>query len=339
MKVCIAGGAGFIGSHLAKRLKREGNYVIIADIKEPEYFSSNELCDEFYLVDLKSLDNCLTVTKDCKWVFNMAAVMGGMGCIQSNNAVILYANTMISFNILEACRRNKVKRYFFSSSACIYPEYAQLNYDNPGLKESDAWPAAPQDAYGLEKLCTEELCMHYERDFGLEIRIGRFHNIYGPYGTWNGGKEKAPAAFGRKALVATDYIEMWGNGNQTRSFCYIDDCIDGILLLMNSSYNKPLNIGSDEIITINQLAHLALSIVNKENIEIKHIHGPIGVNGRNSDNTLIRKLLGWNPKTPIQEGLRITINWIKKQLEKEANLDKYAISHIIKLDPDVYCGK
>lgn len=316
MKVCVAGGSGFIGSHLAKRLKSEGHYVVIADIKENEYFSGEELYDEFHIVDLRDINNCLKVTTECDWVFNLACLMGGMGAISFNHATILYINTMISFNMLEASRINNVKRFFYSSSACVYPEYKQEEIINNGLKEEDAWPADPQDAYGLEKLCTEELCMHYDNEFDIEVRIGRFHNIYGPYGTWKGGKEKAPAAFARKAIVATDYVEVWGNGEQTRSFCYINDCVEGILLLMNSDYNKPLNIGSDYLISVNDLAVLALRLVNKKDIELRHIPGPVGVNGRNSDNTLIKEVLHWAPSISLEDGLLITINWIKEQISK-----------------------
>jgi len=330
MRVCVAGGAGFIGSHLAKRLKSEGNHVVVADIRENEYFSRDEYCDEFHLVDLRNLDNCLKVTKGCDWVFNLACLMGGMGMISNNHGAILYINTMISFNMLEAARINNVKRFFYSSSACVYPEYRQLENETQGLKEDDAWPADPQDAYGLEKLCTEELCMHYNKDFGIEVRIARFHNIYGPYGTWKGGKEKAPAAFARKAIVATDYVEVWGNGEQTRSFCYIDDCVEGILLLMNSDYNKPLNIGSDYLISVNDLAILALQLVNKKDIELKHISGPIGVNGRNSDNTLIKEILHWTPKISLKDGLTITINWIKGEIAKcEDNPHDFIVSKTI----------
>jgi len=331
MRICIGGGSGFIGSHLAKRLKKEGHYIIIADINKNEYFTADELYDEFHHVDLRYLDNCLKVTKECDWVFNLAAYMGGMGTISYNNGAILYINTMISFNMLEASRINNVKRFFYSSSACIYPEYKQINYNNVELKEDDAWPADPQDAYGLEKLCTEELCMHYNKDFGLEVRIGRFHNIYGPYGTWKGGKEKAPAAFARKAIVAKEYVEVWGDGEQTRSFCYIDDCIEGILLLMNSNYNKPLNIGSDYLISVNDLAKLALQLVNKKDVELRHIPGPIGVNGRNSDNTLIKEILNWSPSIPLKDGLLITINWIKDEINKDLGDDDLTISKIVTL--------
>jgi GDP-D-mannose 3',5'-epimerase len=224
---------------------------------------------------------------------------------------------MISFNVLEEARKAGVKRFWYASSACIYPEYKQLdeNLDGAcGLAEKDAWPAQPQDAYGLEKLMTEELLMHYDADFGMECRIGRFHNIYGPYGTWKGGREKAPAAFTRKAITSDKEMEMWGNGLQTRSFCYVDDCVEGILRLMVSDYKKPLNIGSDEMVSMNEMAKIALDYCKKD-IPIKHIPGPEGVRGRNSDNTLIKQVLGWAPTTPLKEGLGYTHTWIKQQID------------------------
>jgi GDP-D-mannose 3',5'-epimerase len=246
--------------------------------------------------------------------------MGGMGFIQSNHSVILYNNTMISFNILEAARQAGVKRFFYSSSACIYPEHKQLTEHIAGLKESDAWPAAPQDAYGLEKLVSEEIAIHYGKDFkesGLITRVARFHNIYGPQGTWKGGREKAPAAFCRKVLVAKDSVEMWGNGEQTRSFCYIDDCVEGILRLTFSDYAGPVNIGSDEMVSMNQMHAMACTFEDKK-LTVKHIPGPEGVRGRNSDNTLIKEKLGWAPNTSLLVGLRKTYDWIKKQIEAEA---------------------
>jgi len=227
---------------------------------------------------------------------------------------------MISFNMIEAARRCGVKRYFYSSSACIYPEHKQLDTDNPGLKEADAWPAAPQDAYGLEKLATEELCKYYHKDFGIEFRIGRFHNIYGPQGTWKGGREKAPAAFCRKARCSTSEtdFEMWGDGLQTRSFCYIDDCVEGVLRLFHSEFREPLNIGSDEMVSMVDMGKMALDFAGKsETVKIRHIPGPEGVRGRNSDNTLIKEVLGWAPGISLKEGLGRTFKWIDVQLAKE----------------------
>jgi len=315
-KVVIGGGAGFIGSHLAKRLKSEGNYVVVADWQVNEYFKQEEFCDEFHKVDLRSLEECIKVTKGAEDVYNLAADMGGMGFIQSNHSVILYNNTMISFNMIEAARRNGVKKFFYSSSACIYPEYRQVDTHNPGLKESDAWPANPQDAYGLEKLVTEELCKHYGKDFGIEFRVARFHNIYGPQGTWKGGREKAPAAFCRKVLSSQSEFEMWGDGEQTRSFCLVDDCVEGILRLMKSNFSDPINLGSEEMISMNDMAKMIMKFEDK-NLTIKHIPGPEGVRGRNSDNTLIKEKLGWAPPTSLEIGIRKTYNWIKTQLEKE----------------------
>jgi len=259
--------------------------------------------------------------------------MGGMGFIQSNHAVILYNNTMISFNVMEAARRNNVKRFFYSSSACIYPEGKQLDTENPGLRESDAWPAQPQDAYGLEKLVSEEMAIHYSNDFGIEVRIARFHNIYGPHGTWKGGREKAPAAFLRKALVSPVDFEMWGDGLQTRSFCFVDDCVEGILRLMRSDFSKPLNIGSEEMVSMNHMAALALKTAGRENIPVRHIAGPEGVRGRNSNNDLIRKELGWAPSISLEEGLSRTVNWIRAQIDAEKaqgfDVTLYASSKVV----------
>jgi len=333
MKILVTGAGGFIGSHTAKRLKEEGHYIVAADWAENLYFKKEQFCDEFFLVDLRNYDNCLKATNGCEWVFNFAADMGGMGFIQSNHSVILYNNTLISFNMLEAARVNRVKRFFYSSSACIYPENKQLESENPGLKEDDAWPALPQDAYGLEKLVTEELCMHYQKDFGIEVRVGRFHNIYGPQGTWKGGREKAPAAFCRKALTSDAQFEMWGDGLQTRSFCFIDDCVEGVLRLTRSDYSKPMNIGSDEMVSMNEMASLALSFCGKSHLPINHIPGPLGVRGRNSDNTRIKEVLGWAPSITLAEGLKRTCEWIKVQIEQEKSkgIDAatYSQSHVV----------
>jgi len=320
LKICVTGAGGFIASHLARRLKAEGHYVIAVDWKENEYMPQDMFCNEFKNLDLRAYENCKLAVEGCDWCFNLAADMGGMGFIQSNHSRILYNSTMISFNVCEAARAAGCKRFWYASSACIYPEYKQLKEDLEGacgLKEDDAWPAQPQDAYGLEKLVTEELLMHYDADFGMECRIGRFHNIYGPYGTWKGGREKAPAAFIRKAICATTEFEMWGNGLQTRSFCYIDDCVEGILRLMVSDYKKPLNIGSDEMVSMNQMADIVLKITGK-NLPIKHIPGPEGVRGRNSDNTLIKQTLGWAPTTKVAEGLKLTHDWIKGKVDEMA---------------------
>lgn len=333
IKVCVGGGAGFIGSHLARRLKSEGYYVVVADWAVNEYFQQSEFCDEFMQVDLRVLENCLQATKDCREVYNLAADMGGMGFIQSNHATILYNNAMISFNMVEAARRNGVRKFFYSSSACIYPEFKQTDENNPGLKESDAWPAEPQDAYGLEKLVSEELCRWYGHDFPeMRFYVGRFHNIYGPKGTWKGGREKAPAAFCRKVICSDKELEIWGNGKQTRSFCFIDDCVEGVIRLVRSDVHIPLNIGSDEMVTINEMVEIAMSFENK-NLHLHHIPGPEGVRGRNSDNTLIREKLGWAPSISLKEGLRKTYEWIKTQVEKEKeqgiDISAYASSNIV----------
>ena len=247
-------------------------------------------------------------------MYNLAADMGGMGFIQSNHSVLFYNNTMLSFNMVEASRRNGAKRFFYASSACVYNEEKQEDPNNPGLKEEDAWPAKPQDAYGLEKLASEELAKHYGRDFGIEVRIARFHNVYGPHGTWTGGREKAPAAFLRKAYTSEKDFEMWGDGKQTRSFMYIEDCVEGILRLMASDFTEPINLGSDEMVTMNQMAEIAMGIAGKK-LPIRHIPGPEGVRGRNSNNDLIKQVLGWAPSISLKDGLAKTFVWIKKQVD------------------------
>jgi GDP-D-mannose 3',5'-epimerase len=292
------------------------------------------------LVDLRIFKNCLTVTKGCHHVYNLAADMGGMGFIQSNESVLMWNNTMVSSKVLEAARRNGVKRYFYSSSACCYNEKMQLDVNNPGLREVDAWPAWPQDTYGFEKLYAEEMALIYGRDFDIVTRMARFHNIYGPFGTWRGGREKAPAAFCRKAAACKkgDVLDLWGDGKQTRSFCYVDDCVEGILRIMHSDYDKPLNLGSDEMIDMNSLLGLALSFENKQDlVKISHIPGPEGVRGRNSNNDLIKDVLKWTPPTPLKVGLRKTYDWIKQQIEREraaGSTEDFIKSKIVKQTTD-----
>ncbi|KXZ42645.1 hypothetical protein GPECTOR_128g548 [Gonium pectorale] len=343
LKICVTGAGGFIASHLAKRLKSEGHYIVACDWKRNEHFAEEEFCHEFHLVDLRVYDNCRKVTEGCEHVFNLAADMGGMGFIQSNHSVILYNNTMLSFNMIEAARVNGIKRFFYASSACIYPEFKQLDVtvEGGGLKEGDAWPAQPQDAYGLEKLVTEELCKHYQKDFGIECRVARFHNIYGPHGTWKGGREKAPAAFCRKVLTSAAEIEMWGDGKQTRSFTFIDDCVEGILRITKSDFVEPLNLGSTEMVSMNEMMDIAMSFEDKK-LPIKHIPGPEGVRGRNSDNKLILEKLGWEPTISLTDGLRLTYFWIKGQIEGEkvkgVDATKYSHSTVVTTSAPVELG-
>jgi len=331
IKVCVTGAGGFIAAHLGKRLKEMGRYVVAVDWKKQEFFKDTPFCDEFKLLDLRTLANCVEATKGCDEIYNLAADMGGMGFIQSNHSVLFYNNTMISFNMVEAARRAKCKKFFYASSACVYNESKQEDEANPGLKEEDAWPAQPQDAYGLEKLASEELAMHYGRDFDFAVRIARFHNVYGPHGTWTGGREKAPAAFCRKALTSTTEFEIWGNGAQTRSFMYVDDCVEGILRLMDSDFLKPINLGSDEMVSMNQMADVVIKLAGKT-LTKKHVPGPEGVRGRNSDNTLIKKALGWAPSIKLEAGLKLTMDWIQKQIEaqKAAGIEEdYTSSKIV----------
>merc|ERR1711959_209553 len=323
----VTGAGGFIGSHLAKKLMADGHFVRGVDWKKNEFMEEDEFCNEFMLLDLRDIDNCMTACAGQQWVFNLAADMGGMGFIQSNHSRIIYNSTLISLNVVEAARRCKmegnnekgVERYFYSSSACVYPEHIQDTenmHGRSGLKESDAWPATPQDAYGLEKLYAEEVCRHYGRDFGFETRVARFHNVYGPQGTWRGGREKAPAAFCRKIAANTEKFEMWGDGKQTRSFTYIDDCVEGILRLMTSDCTEVLNLGSDEMVSMNQMAEMIMEGAGK-NLTIEHIPGPEGVRGRNSDNDMIKECLGWAPEIKLVDGLTKTFAWINEEVEKE----------------------
>ncbi|MGO9058218.1 MAG: NAD-dependent epimerase/dehydratase family protein [Candidatus Binataceae bacterium] len=316
-RVLVTGAGGFIGHHLVSYLKQQGYWVRGVDIKEPEFSPTD--ADDFRLLDLRRSENCLEATSGVDEVYALAADMGGMGFISSHNAEILYNNTLISFHTAEAARRNGVQRYLYTSSACVYPEYRQTMTDVVPLREEDAYPAQPQDAYGWEKLVTERLCTHLREDYGFETRIVRFHNIFGPLGTWEGGREKAPAAMCRKVAYAklTDNpeIEIWGDGAQTRSFCYIDDCVVGIYRLMRSDYREPLNLGQDRLVTIDQLADIVAQIAGIR-IRKNHVPGPQGVRGRNSDNTRLRAVLGWEPQISLEEGLARTYAWIENNVRQ-----------------------
>jgi GDP-D-mannose 3', 5'-epimerase len=317
-KVLVTGAGGFIGHHLVARLKREGHWVRGVDIKPPEYEVTP--ADEFLLRDLREPENARITTRGVDHVYALAADMGGMGYISANHATILHNNALINLNTLEAAHKNGVSRYLYTSSACVYPEYKQTDADVTALREDDAYPAQPQDAYGWEKLITERLCTHYREDYGIQTRIVRFHNIFGPLGTWDGGREKAPAAMCRKVaaakLTGKSEIEIWGDGEQTRSFCYIDDCLDGLMRLMASDFADPLNLGQDRLVTINQLADIVCGIAGVT-LAKRHIPGPQGVRGRNSDNTRLRQVLGWEPQISLEEGLSRTYAWIERQVQQQ----------------------
>lgn len=317
-RALVTGAGGFIGHHLVTYLKKQGCWVRGVDVKRPEYTPID--ADEFEVLDLRRWDNCLQATRDIDEVYSLAADMGGMGYISAHHAQILHDNALINLHTLDAARLNRVGRFLFTSSACVYPEYRQTDAEVTPLREDDAYPAQPQDAYGWEKLITERLCTHYREDYGLETRIVRFHNIFGPYGTWDGGREKAPAAMCRKIAVAkltgNPEVEIWGDGEQTRSFCYIDDCVNGIDRLMHSDYPHPLNLGQDRLISINELADLIADMAGVAIVK-RHVPGPQGVRGRNSDNTRLREVLHWEPRYTLEEGLIGTYAWIEEQVRQK----------------------
>ena len=326
-RVLVTGAGGFIGHHLVSLLKGYGYWVRGVDLKLPEFSLSD--ADEFEILDLRRYDNCLQATRNVDEVYALAADMGGMGFISCHHAEILFNNATINFHTLEAARINDVKRYLYTSSACIYPEHLQTSTNVQPLKEEDAYPAAPQDAYGWEKLVTERLCTHYREDYGLDTRIVRFHNIFGPQGTWQGGREKAPAAMCRKVAMAkltgNHEIEIWGDGEQTRSFCVIDDCVKGIYKLMRSNYIEPLNLGQDRLISINELADMAADCAGIKIVK-RHIDGPQGVRGRNSDNTRLRDVLRWEPEISLENGMQQTYDWIEAQVESTIDVGSLGLA-------------
>ena len=331
-KILVVGAGGFIGGHLVNRLLKEGNFVVASDIKPKEYwFQEFDNVKNHYSMDMKDINNCRNVTRDIDFVFNMACNMGGMGFIENNKAECMQS-VLINTNLLISCKEAAVKKYFFSSSACAYNKAKQQEIFIEGLKEEDAYPANPEDGYGWEKLFSERMCRHFMEDYGIQVRVARYHNIYGPHGTFDGGREKAPAALCRKVINAKrkneNKIEVWGDGKQTRTFLYIDDCIEGTLRLFESDYSDPVNIGSDEQVSINQMIEIIESISGTEKLErIYQLDKPKGVRGRSSNNDLVKKVLNWSFKTKLKDGLKKTYDWIYVETNKRgSNLGKYTKS-------------
>jgi GDP-D-mannose 3',5'-epimerase len=315
-RILVTGAGGFIGHHLVKRLKRDGFWVRGVDIKTPEYEPSD--ADEFLLLDLRLWSSCLSATSKIDKIYNLAADMGGIGYITGAHAAISHNNTLINAHMLQSARVRHVERYLFSSSACVYAQYKQTDPDIAALREEDAYPADPEKGHGWEKLWAEQLCQYYREDYGLDTRIVRFHNVYGPLGTYEGGREKAPAAISRKVALLDDgdEIEVWGDGRQTRSFIYIDDCVEGLVRIMASCCTEPLNLGTEEMVSINELVDIVSKVAGKTLIKRHDLSKPQGVRGRNSDNTRLRKILEWEPSTSLERGLTITYNWIQGELSR-----------------------
>lgn len=330
-RILVTGAGGFIGHHLVRRLKKDGHWVRGVDIKYPEYEKS--AADEFEILDLRKADMCLLATRGgIDQVYNLAADMGGIGYITANHADISRNNILINAHMLEAAKQNGVKRFLFSSSACVYAQGKQKNPEVTPLREEDAFPADPEPGYGWEKLFAEELCRYYWKDYAFETRIVRFHNVYGPLGTYDGGKEKAPAAISRKVALCGDTgeIEVWGDGDQTRSFMYVDDCVEGLIRIMASEYRDALNLGTDELVSINQLVDMVAHAAGKRINKRHNLTGPQGVRGRNSDNSRLQDVLGWQPSILLEQGLAITYKWIESEVRKSP---KYASQRAEEMTP------
>ena len=325
-KILICGAGGFIGGHLTRKLM-ENNTLICADIKPYEHWFQSFEKNKNYSLDLKEYENCLKVTEGVKYVYNLACNMGGMGFIENNKAECMLS-VLVNTNLLRACLKNKVKRYFYSSSACVYNASKQEKTFIPGLKEADAYPADPEDGYGWEKLFSERMCRHFTEDFGLDTRVVRYHNVYGPFGTFDGGREKAPAALCRKIIEAklnqSKKIDVWGDGEQTRSFLYIDDCLKGTMDVFEKNYTDPINVGSEEQVSINQMIKIIESIADYKVEKNYQLDKPKGVRGRSSNNELVKKETGWEPKLSLKQGLEKTYAWIYKQVTSEkSNSQKF----------------
>jgi GDP-D-mannose 3', 5'-epimerase len=330
MKYLIAGAGGFIGGHLVKKLMDEGHEVVCADVKPKEYWFQIYEENNNYSLDLKEYENCLNVTKNVDYVLNMACNMGGMGFIENNKAECMLS-VLINTNLLRACLINNIKKYFFSSSACVYNASKQEKIFIPGLKEEDAYPAQPEDGYGWEKLFSERMCRHFTEDFNLKTSVARYHNIFGPLGTFDGGREKAPAALCRKIIEAKinnkKEVDVWGDGEQTRSFLFVDDCLKGTLDLFKSDFSEPLNIGSEEQVSINQMISIIEEIASYKVKRNYQLDKPLGVRGRSSDNKLVNKTLDWEPRLNLKQGLELTYSWIYNQITSGSNINKFTKSY------------
>ena len=331
-KILIVGAGGFIGGHLIKKLLDNGNSIVAVDLKPKEYwFQDFDVAENYYSTDMKDITNCRKVTKKIDYVFNMACNMGGMGFIENNKAECMQS-VLINTNLLIACKEDKVEKYFFSSSACAYNKSKQQDVFIDGLKEEDAYPADPEDGYGWEKLFSERMCRHFMEDYGIQVRVARYHNIYGPFGTYDGGREKAPAALCRKIIQSKikkeKKIQVWGDGEQTRTFLYVDDCVEGTLRLFESNHSEPVNIGSDEQVSINQMIEIIEEISNTEKLELEYqLDKPKGVRGRSSNNDLVKKVLNWSFQIKLKEGLKKTYEWINSEIKKEgSNISRFTKS-------------